>query len=72
MLDATFSTRFVFLGRSKNQTGHHGLSLAKTFSTSHLKPSNGIQLNLTGSKSSTFSTKFVGFFGPIRKTRWPP
>ena len=27
--------------------------------------------NLTGSKISTSSTKFV-FFGPIRKTRWPP
>ena len=27
--------------------------------------------NLTGSKISTFSTKFV-FFGPIGKTRWPP
>ena len=28
-------------------------------------------LNLTGSKISTSFTKFV-FFGPIRKTRWPP
>ena len=32
---------------------------------------NGIQRNLTGSKISTSSTKFV-FFGPIRKIRWPP
>ena len=32
---------------------------------------NGIQWNLTGSKISTFSTKFV-FFRPIRKTKWPP
>ena len=32
---------------------------------------NGIQRNLTGSKISTSSTKFV-FFGPIGKTRWPP
>ena len=41
------------------------------FSTSSLKPLNGIQQNLTGSKISTPSTKFV-FFGPIGKTRWPP
>ena len=32
---------------------------------------NGIHRNLTGSKISTSSTKFV-FFGPIGKTRWPP
>ena len=36
-----------------------------------LKPLNGIQRNLTGSKILTSSTKFV-FFGPIGKTRWPP
>ena len=41
-----------------------------TFSTS-LKPLNGICPNLTGSKNSTSSAKFV-FFGPIGKTRWPP
>ena len=35
------------------------------------EPLNGIQENLTGSKISTSSTKFV-FFGPIGKTRWPP
>ena len=39
-----------------------GLWLAETFSTSSLKPLNGIQRNLTGSKISTPSTKFV-FFG---------
>ena len=60
-----------FSGRSKKQDGRPGLWLAETFSTSPLKPLNGIQRNLTGSKISTPSTKFV-FFGPIGKTRWPP
>ena len=60
-----------FLGRSEKQDGRPGLWLAETFSTSPLKPLNGIQWNLTGSKISTSSTKFV-FFGPIRKTRLPP
>ena len=60
-----------FSGRSETQDGRPGLWLAETFSTSPLKPLNGIQRNLTGSKISTSSTKFV-FFGPIRKTRWPP
>ena len=39
--------------------------------TSHLKLLNRIQRNLTGSKISKSSTKFV-FFGLIGKTRWPP
>ena len=60
-----------FLGRSEKQDGRPGLWLAETFSTSPLKPLNGIQRNLTGSKIATSSTKFV-FFGPIGKTRWPP
>ena len=60
-----------FSGRSEKQDGRPGLWLAETFSTSPLKPLNGIQGNLTGSKISTPSTKFV-FFGPIGKTRWPP
>ena len=60
-----------FSGRSKKQDGGPGLWLAETFSTSPLKPLNGIQRNLTGSKMSTSSTKFV-FFGPIGKTRLPP
>ena len=62
---------FCFSGRSKKQDGRPGLWLAETFSTSSLKPLNGIQRNLTGSKTSTSSTRFV-FFGPIGKTRWPP
>ena len=60
-----------FLGRSEKQYGRPGLWLAETFSTSPLKPHNGIQWNLTGSKILTSSTKFV-FFWPIGKTRWPP
>ena len=60
-----------FSGRSEKQDGRPGLWLAETFSTSPLKPLNGIQRNLTGSKFLTSSTKFV-FFGPIGKTRWPP
>ena len=60
-----------FSGRSEKQDGRPGLWLAETFSTSPLKPLNRIQWNLTGSKISTSSTKFV-FFGPIGKTRWPP
>ena len=60
-----------FSGRSEKQDGHPGLWLAETFSTSPLKLLNRIQRNLTGSKISTFSTKFV-FFGPMGKTKWPP
>ena len=60
-----------FSCRSEKQDGRPGLWLAETFSTSSLKPPNGIQRNLTGSKISTSSTKFV-FFGPMGKTRWPP
>ena len=59
-----------FLGRSEKQNGSPGLWLAETFSTSPLKPLNGIQRNLTGNKISTPSFKIV-FFGPIGKTRWP-
>ena len=62
---------WFFSGRSKKQDGRSGLWLAEIFSTSPLKPLNGIQRNLTGSKISTSSIKFV-FFGPIGKTRWPP
>ena len=60
-----------FSGRSEKQNGRPGLWLAETFSTSPLKPLNGIHRNLRGSKISTPSTKFV-FFGPIRKTKWLP
>ena len=60
-----------FPGWSEKQDGRPGLWLAETFSTSFLKLLNRIQRNLTGSKISTSSTKFV-FFGPIGKTRWLP
>ena len=52
----------IFRSDRKKQDGHPGFWLAETFSTSPLKPLNGIQWNLTGSKISTSSTKFV-FFG---------
>ena len=55
-----------FSGRSEKQDGRPGLWLAETFSTSPLKPLNGIQWNLTVSKISKSSTKFV-FFGLIGK-----
>ena len=60
-----------FSGRSEKEDGRPSLWLAETFSISPLKPLNGIQGNLTGSKISTSSTKFM-FFRPIGKTRWPP
>ena len=60
-----------FSGWSEKQDGRPGFWLAETFSTSPLKPLNGIQPNLIGDKIITSSTKFV-FFVPIGKTRWPP
>ena len=46
-------------------------SFTFTFSTTPLKPLNRIQRNLSASKISMSSTKFV-FFRLIGKTRWPP
>ena len=64
---------FMFLCGSKKQDSRPGLWLAEIFSTSPLKQLNRIQRNLTGSKISTSSTKFM-IFWPIRITRllpWP-
>ena len=61
----------VLQANRKKQDGRPRLWLAETFSTSPQKPLNEIQRNLTGSKISMSSTKFV-FFGLIRKTRWSP
>ena len=60
-----------FSGLSEKQDGRPGLWLAEIFSTSPLKPLNGIERNLTGSKISTSSTKCV-FFGLIGKIRCRP
>ena len=60
-----------FSGQSEKQDNCPGLWLVEAFSTSTLKPLHGIQRNLTRSKISASSTKFV-FFLPIEKTRWPP
>ena len=56
-----------FSGRSEKQDGRPGLWLAETFSTSPLKPLNGIQRNLTGSKIATPSTNFFFFAGRSEK-----
>ena len=71
---STSSTKFVFFGPIGKQNGRPGLWLAETFSTSPLKPRNGIQRNLIGGKISTSSTKFVFFWaiGKTRLPRWPP
>ena len=61
----------MFFGPIRKTRWPPGLWLAETFSTYPLKLLNGIQWNLTGSKISKPSTKFV-FFGPIGKTRWSP
>ena len=60
------STKFVFFGPIGKQDGRPSLLLAETFWTSSLKPLNGIQRNLLGSKISMSSTKFV-FFGLLRE-----
>ena len=68
---STSSTKFVFFGPIGKTRWPSWPLIFWEFSTSPLKPLNGIQWSLTGSKISKSSTKFV-FFGPIGKTRWPP
>ena len=47
--------------------------MAEPFSTSSLTPLNGIQQNLTSSKISMPSTRFVFLLADRKKkTRWPP
>ena len=62
-IKASFLYTYVKTGK---QDGRPSLWLAEAFSTSSLKPLNGIQQNLTGKKISMSSTNFV-FFGPIGK-----
>ena len=58
----------VFGADRKKQDGRPGLWLAEIFSTSETAERNS---NLTGSKISTSSTKFV-FFRPMSKQKFPP
>ena len=59
-----------FLGQSEKQDGRPGLWLAETFSTSPLKPLNGIKRNMTGSKISMSSNKFAFLAHRSRKLEW--
>ena len=61
----------VFRADRKNKMAALAPDWLRHFRLLLLKPLNGIQRNLTGSKISMPSTKFV-FFGPIGKTRLPP
>ena len=58
----------VFWADRKNKMAAPSSDWLGHFLTSPLKPFMGIPRNLTGSKISMCSTKFV-FFGPIGKTR---
>ena len=67
-----------FLGRLEKQDSHPASSSEEKLIMSHpirvkvyTVSSSQIQRNLTGSKNSSFSTKFV-VFPPMLKTRWQP
>ena len=63
---STSSTKFLwffFSGQSEKQDDRSGIWLTETFSTSPMKPLNGIQWNMTGSKITKSSTKFFCFLG---------
>ena len=61
----------VFQADRKNKIAALASDWLRHFQLLLWKSLNVIQWNLTVSKISTSSTKFV-FFGPIGKTRWPP
>ena len=61
----------VFSGCWEKQDARTGVCLAETFSTSSLKLLNGIQWNLTGSKVSMSSTKFVFSSQWVNKNCYP-
>ena len=65
------STKFVFFCRLENQDCYPSLWLDEAFLTSPLKPLKRICRDLTESKNSMSSARFV-FFVLIWKTRWPP
>ena len=58
---ATSSAKIMFLGSIGTKDVCSGLSLADPFSTSPLKPLNGIQRNLRGNKISTCPSNFMCF-----------
>ena len=61
----------VFRADRKSKMAAPASDRLKHFSTSSPEPLNGFWRNLTGSKSSTPSIKFV-FFVSIGNPRWPP
>ena len=64
---------WVFRADRKKQDGRSSFWLAEKFSISPLKPLNGIQRNLRGSKISTsFYQVCIIRTDREKKTRWPP
>ena len=61
-----------FSGRSEKQDGRPGLWLAETFSTSPLKPLNGIQRKLDRKVDLNALYQVCVFRADRKKTRWPP